>query len=374
MGVAAGAPDLGPIAVGQAVDSLFDLIVETGPATAGRKLVLRKVEWRVASLAAKNASVVEIVVNAAAGRLGSALRDDVLFILLQFMMSEHILNYNHMRKIILILSIALIIAIALSLHFRAREKKPPDFLVLYGNVDVREVDLGFRVEGRVVDMPFQEGDFVSKGVLMGTLERKPYVDQVTEAQANIESTSASLNNAQLVFNRRAALLPEGAVSQEDYDNARTNCETYAANLMQMEAALKVALKNYEDTQLFCPNDGTILTRIREPGTVVEPSVPIYTLSLLDPVWIRAFVSETDLGNIYFGMPAEVHTDAGKAYKGHIGFISPVAEFTPKTVETTQLRTDLVYRLRIIADNPDCYLKQGMPVTVKLWKHGPAHKR
>ena len=84
-------------------------------------------------------------------------------------------------------------------------------------------------------------------------------------------------------------------------------------------------------------------------------------------WLAAFVSERDLGRIYPGMPAEVHTDTpgGKIYKGQIGFISPVAEFTPKTVETTQLRTDLVYRLRIIVENPDRFLKQGMPVTVKL---------
>ncbi len=138
-----------------------------------------------------------------------------------------------------------------------------------------------------------------------------------------------------------------------------------ANLAQAKAALGVAITNLKDTKVFAPHEGTILTRIREPGSIVNVGDPIYTLTLTDPVWIRAFVSEPQLGLIYPGMKAEVYTDSKQTYTGHIGFISPVAEFTPKTVETTELRTDLVYRLRIIADNPDKYLKQGMPVTVKL---------
>jgi HlyD family secretion protein len=101
--------------------------------------------------------------------------------------------------------------------------------------------------------------------------------------------------------------------------------------------------------------------------VVNFGDPVYTLSILSPVWVRAYVSEPELGLIYPGMAAEVYTDThgGPVYTGHIGFISPVAEFTPKTVETTKLRTDLVYRLRVYADNPDQGLRQGMPVTVKL---------
>ena len=273
-----------------------------------------------------------------------------------------------MRKHFLILLVFVLSAcLIVSFIFHFRGKKESHFIELFGNVDVRQVELGFRVQGRVVSMPFQEGDFVKQGVLMGTLEEQPYADQVREAEANIEAVKAGLINAESTLRRRTELLPDGAVSQEDYDNALAARDALAAKFEETMAALGVALKNLSDTRVFCPNDGVILTRIREPGTVVEPSVPIYTLSLLNPIWIRAFVSETDLGNIYFGMPAKVYTDSGTVYDGHIGFISPVAEFTPKTVETTELRTDLVYRLRIIADNADCYMKQGMPVTVKLDK-------
>ena len=111
----------------------------------------------------------------------------------------------------------------------------------------------------------------------------------------------------------------------------------------------------------------ILTRIQEPGAIVAEGAPVYTLSLTAPVWVRTYVAEPDLGRIHPGMPAAVTTDSApdKVYAGQIGFISPVAEFTPKTVETTSLRTDLVYRLRVIVDNPDNGLRQGMPVTVTL---------
>ncbi len=273
------------------------------------------------------------------------------------------------RPVLFLIVILLIIMISLGLYFYFRSNRKDNSLVLYGNVDVRQVDLGFRVSGRVILMPFQEGDFVSAGVLMGVLDKQPYDDQVKQAQANIESAKTNLINADKVLQRRKDLVGSGSVSIEDLDNALASRDAYAANLKQSQAALGVAMTNLMDTEVFAPSQGTILTRIREPGSVVKESDPIYTLSLTSPVWIRAFVSEPQLGEIYPGMLADVFTDAenGKVYHGHIGFISPVAEFTPKTVETTQLRSDLVYRLRIIADNPDEYLKQGMPVTVRLRK-------
>ncbi len=270
--------------------------------------------------------------------------------------------------------VAILLVVGLFLYFRTHRNE--NELILYGNVDVRQVDLGFRVSGRVVLMPFQEGDIVSPGVLMGVLDPQPYADQVKQAHASIDAIKTNLINANRVLLRRQQLIDSGSVSKEDYDNALASRDALAANLMEAEASLGVSLTNLQDTSVFAPSRGTILTRIREPGTVVKVADPIYTLSLTSPVWIRAFVSESQLGIIYPGMLADVYTDTenGKVYHGHIGFISPVAEFTPKTVETTQLRTDLVYRLRIIADNPDERLKQGMPVTVKLRIHNEQEKK
>lgn len=273
-----------------------------------------------------------------------------------------------MRRLLILLSILLIIA-GLAYYYFFQNIQPSNVLVLFGNVDVRQVDLGFRVSGRVISMPYQEGDQITPNTLMAELDNQPYADQVRQAQAAIESTKVNLNYAEKVLKRRQSLLNigDGSISQEDYENALSQRDALAANLQQNEATLGVSLTNLNDTQIYAPSDGVILTRIREPGTVVKASDPVYTLSLTSPVWVRAFIPEPYLGVVYPGMPAEVFTDTkgGTIYKGHVGFISPVAEFTPKTVETTQLRTDLVYRLRIIADNPDRGLRQGMPVTVKL---------
>jgi HlyD family secretion protein len=278
-----------------------------------------------------------------------------------------------MKRLLRFLLIILILAaVAYLFYFWKSPTEDKSVLTLYGNVDIRQVDLGFRVSGRVQTMPFQEGDFVPAGALMSIIDKQPYQDQVRQAEARAQSILASYQNTERLLERRKELLGIGAVAQEDYDDTLSNLKVQEAHLKEAQAGIGVAMTNLQDTELYAPADGTILTRIREPGTVVREADPIYTLSLVSPVWIRAYVSEVQLGNIYPGMPAEVFTDTpgGYSYRGHIGFISPVAEFTPKTVETTKLRTDLVYRLRVIADNPDHGLRQGMPVTVKLTLPSP----
>lgn len=270
-----------------------------------------------------------------------------------------------MRKPVLIFLIVLAIAIILGLLFYNNRKDHQGDLILYGNVDVRQVNLSFRVPGRVISMPFEEGDLVKQGDLVGEIDSQPYLDQVRQGQAAVESARINLLNAQKLLDRRLSLKGDGSVSEEDYENALTSRDMLAASLKESVASLGVNETNIRDTKVFAPIDGTILTRIREPGSQVKEADPIYTLSILSPVWIRAFVSEPDLGNIFPGMKAEITTDSGRSYEGHIGFISPVAEFTPKSVETSKLRVDLVYRLRITANNPDHFLKQGMPVTVRL---------
>lgn len=271
-----------------------------------------------------------------------------------------------MRRIVVVLVIlAILIAIVVGLYFIFRTKADPNELVLYGNVDVRQVDIGFRVAGRVAVLHYEEGDYVPQGSLMASLDKSPYDSQISQAEGNLESIKASLKNTEILLKRRKEAVGIGGVSQQDVDNTLANHNELLANSYAAEAALAIAKDNMTFTEVFAPTDGIILSRIREPGTVVNPADPVYTLSVISPVWIRAYVDEPHLGSIYYGMKGDVYTDSGQVYTGKIGFISPVSEFTPKTVETTQLRTDLVYRLRIYVDNPDHYLKQGMPVTVKL---------
>lgn len=273
------------------------------------------------------------------------------------------------RNPILIAGLAFILVVVLgvAVYFIVRSHNEKGILTLYGNVDVRLVDIGFRVPGQVSQLMYEEGDYVKKGCLMATLDQTPYISQLQEAKANVTAIKVNLKNANILLKRRMELVGIGGVSQEDLDNTRASRDQLWANLLQAKAALEVARDNLNYTRVCAPTDGIILTRIREPGTVVQPSDPVFTLSVSSPIWVRAFIDEPDLGAVYYGMPAEIYTDVkgSKAYDGYVGFISPMAEFTPKTVQTTELRTDLVYRLRVYVDNPDHHLLQGMPVTVKL---------
>jgi len=166
-----------------------------------------------------------------------------------------------------------------------------------------------------------------------------------------------------VFSRNSTealrLLEEGT-RPEDIAAAR-------ANLQASESSLASAQTSLKDATLVAPADGVILSRVREPGAIVSPSDIVYVLSLANPVWVRAYIAEPNLGRIHTGMRVQVFTDSApdKPYSGTIGFISPVAEFTPKSVETPELRTDLVYRLRIVIDQGSNGLRQGMPVTVRI---------
>lgn len=267
--------------------------------------------------------------------------------------------------IVLVIGILLGVAIAVYSHFRNQNDRKD--LVLYGNVDVRQVDIGFRVTGQVKELFFEEGDVVYPGQLMARLDNTPYTSQLLQAQAQAESIQANLTNSEKLLSRRQELIGVEGVSQENVDDALANRNVLQANLAAAQAAVAVAKDNLAYTEALAPTQGIVLTRIREPGTVVNSAQPVYTVSISSPIWVRAYVSEPELGRVCFGMQAKIYLDTPGApvYTGKVGFISPVAEFTPKTVQTTQLRTDLVYRLRIYVDNPDGILKQGMPVTVKL---------
>ncbi len=246
------------------------------------------------------------------------------------------------------------------------QQKDPG-LTLYGNVDIREVDLGFRVAGKLKEVFFDEGDAIEPGDLLCTLDTKPYMEKAWKAQAELRSSKIALVNGKKQLARRRLANISSAVSEEEYENARLNYASLKSNVDAAEATLASTMTEYEDCNCYVPSSGNILTRIREPGSILSVGEPVFTLALDTPIWIRCYIDEPDLGKIAPGMEAEIYTDTGtnSVYKGHIGFISSVAEFTPKNVQSPQLRTDLVFRLRIIVDNPDEGLRQGMPVTIKV---------
>lgn len=243
-------------------------------------------------------------------------------------------------------------------------------LTLYGNVDIRDVSLSFRVSGRIKAMHFEEGDRVSPGTVLATLEQDTFEEDLALAHAEIDEAKAGLINAELTYKRRAKIVHTGAVTQALLDDALAMRDQAQARVAAAKARAQKAQTALGDTQIIAPAAGIILTRVREPGAIVQIGQAVYTLALHTPVWIRTYVDEPDLGRIYPGQKATIMTDSGDQYTGQIGFISPQAEFTPKTVETSQLRTDLVYRLRVIVEHPDQRLRQGMPVTVYIDESQP----
>ena len=305
-------------------------------------------------------------------------------------------------------------------HWEQQQRQhQAEYLELFGNVEIRRVNLGFRVPGRIETIAFEEGDFVERGQVIATLDNRPYTENLAVAQAVYERAAANMEHmengsrpqeieqarAQLAeykanfilqksdFDRAERLLPNKAISQAEYDalmakrdesvaKVKRAEETLSlleegfrkeeiaaarAQLAEAKANLDQAKTSLEDTSLLCPNDGIILTRVEEAGAVVQAGQNVVALSLKDAVWVYVYVPEPDLGRVFPGMKAEIYTDTnkGKPCMGQVGYISPESEFTPKNVETPRLRTNLVYRLRVIADSPDTVLRQGMPVTVRL---------
>jgi HlyD family secretion protein len=163
-----------------------------------------------------------------------------------------------------------------------------------------------------------------------------------------------------VVNQRALELAVLGPRKEDIAEAE-------ARLQADEAQLALLRQQLSDAQLAAPMDAVVRTRILEPGDMASPQKPVFSLAITDPKWVRAYVSEPDLGKVHPGMAASVAVDSfpDRRFDGWVGFISPVAEFTPKTVQTEELRTSLVYELRVFVKDPADELRLGMPATVYL---------
>ncbi len=296
---------------------------------------------------------------------------------------------------------------------------PADDLILFGNVDIRDVQLAFNQSDRIDSLLVKEGDRVYEGQLLGVLDARRLKaaadkaeaqvqaqrevvarlvngtrpEDIRKARADVDLANAELENAQRTAARKKALAERKAGSQQEADDARAAASTAAArraaaqavldlaiagprkediaearaSLQSLEAQRNLARIELADASLHAPKAGIVQDRILEPGDMASPQKPAFTLAIVDPVWVRAYVAEPDLGKLSLGMTAEVETDSypGKRYRAWIGFISPTAEFTPKSVEVRQLRTRLVYQVRVFVHNPDDELRLGMPATVRV---------
>lgn len=324
-------------------------------------------------------------------------------------------------KRLLPLLVLILAALAAGAGYRAwqAERAPQDSLTLYGNVEVREVALGFNVAGRVDAMAAEEGDAVAAGDILARLEtgrfeatvaaaraefdaRRAALDaletgtrpeEIARAEAVVDEAATKLENAEARYRRTLRLAGDNFASQQALDDARSARDEAEAALRRArqelalaragpreeairgaradvraaQARLDLTRTDLDDTTLAAPTEGRILTRVHESGAIVGGGEPVYTLAIERPVRIRVYVEEPWLGRVRPGMAVTVTTDSDpdRPVEGRVAFVSPSAEFTPKSVQTPDLRTGLVYRVRIVVQEPGDGLRQGMPVTVTL---------
>ncbi|MBU6441582.1 MAG: efflux RND transporter periplasmic adaptor subunit [Betaproteobacteria bacterium] len=325
-----------------------------------------------------------------------------------------------LRKPLLVALLILLIAGAGGAWFVSRGRRAaPAELTLYGNVDLRQVQLAFDAVGRIRELPVQEGQRVRGGQVLARLDDARLRDalgraraalqarrevlarlragsrpqEVAEARAGLQASQAALDNARTLWERQRGLVDSGFLPRQDLDNAtealraaragreraaqalslarqgprREDVAAAAAEVRADEASVALAQRQLDDATLHAPEDAVVENRILEVGDMASPQAPVLTLALREPLWVRAYVPERELGRVAPGMHARIYSDSfpGQAFAGWIGFISPTAEFTPRQVQTSELRTQLVYRMRVYACGGEERLRLGMPVTVRV---------
>jgi HlyD family secretion protein len=288
---------------------------------------------------------------------------------------------------------------------------------LSGTVDAHEVPLAFQVGGRLQTLQVQEGDAVRSGqpvarldpadyqlalqqreaemesarMVLAALEAGTRSQELRVAEAAVTQAHSELQFAEAEVKRITALMPQKLASQEQLDQAQLryniawstleqsrfkldllregprseDVKRARADLSARQAALDNARRQLDYCQLDSPVEGVVSLRQAEIGQVLSPGQPVLRVTELARPWVRAYLRETDLARVKLGQPAQVYVDGipDKTFQGRLSFISPEAEFTPKTVETRELRVDLVYRVKVDVDNPDGLLKVGMPADV-----------
>lgn len=319
------------------------------------------------------------------------------------------------------LTIALIILLISFISYKIYSNiflKNENNLTFYGNIDTRTVNVGFRFLGKIENITKDEGEIVKKDEILVKLDtasleksleelnEKIFAsklelsklqtgyrqEEILEAKAAMEEAIENLNKTKDTYNRQANLFKTKSTSEENFTISQLNYKQALATLDKAKALYELRKNGYRnedikiqesnlksleiqaekikidlnDSVIKAPVDGVILTRFKEIGAITNAGESILEIAKTDEFWVRAYIDEKNLGNIKPGLKMSIQTDSrSENYEGVIGFISPVAEFTPKNIETQELRADLVYSFRVIVKNPDDKIRQGMPVTLKI---------
>jgi len=324
-----------------------------------------------------------------------------------------------MKRILLIVIIVVIIAGLLYYFFTRNKEEGNDFIKVSGNIEATEVDVGFKIAGRIVNRFFEEGDWVDNGKVLAKLDDEDLrnrlevaraslmsaqarlskllagsrPEEIREAEAALNQAKFDLENKQAHYERMKPLFERGVIPMETLDNAdagfkiakasfqratenyllvkegprKEDIEDGRAQVDQARASVKLNETQLSYTTLYSPISGVVLVKSGEIGEVVNPGTSIVTLADIENVWLKAYIPETDLSKVKWGQEVIVTTDLRpkKEYKGKISFISSQAEFTPKQIQTEKERVTLVYRIKVDISNPDHELKPGMPADGKI---------
>ncbi len=278
-----------------------------------------------------------------------------------------------MKKKIIAVALLFVVIAGICLYSCKTNKNTADKLTLFGNIEIRQVDLSFQVSGMISKLLKEEGDMVKKGELVAVLDESDYALNFKRAEAEVASVLAMQKEASDKYKRYAPLENTNIFPKQEIESIK-----HVKNRTEAEYRAAVANRDYignqlKYTRLYAPDDGIITVRVQETGSYVQKGQAVYSMAKTNPVWVRAYINEKDLGNTRYGQSVNVYTDTvnpqtgrKREYKGQIGYISPVAEFTPKTVQSADTRTSLVYRIRVYINNADDYLRQGMPVTINVY--------
>jgi len=292
-------------------------------------------------------------------------------------------------------------------------------LFVSGTIELTEVQASFKQPARMASRPVDEGDSVTTGQVLAQLDLSDLVieqatrssevwaaravldelehgsrpDEIEQARAALVRAEADVVQLRAEYARQQNLVNQNLVSPSEYDKAKSAHEIGAARVREARAVLalleqgprierieqaRAALarvthqldavaQRLADAVLRAPFSGVVLSKNAEPGEYISAGTPVVALANMNEVWLRAYVSETDLGRIKLGQQASVTTDTypDKQYQGRITFISSETEFTPKTVQTAKERVKLVYRIKITMPNLAWELKPGMPADARI---------
>ncbi len=272
-----------------------------------------------------------------------------------------------MKRRLIIAGIVLIAGIAVALYIRYGNSRDQGAMTLSGNVEVTEVNMGFKIPGRVLRLYTDEGRTVTSGEKIADLDNAEYESMVNQNKASVLNAEAQYEKARKDYERFTLLYRDGVIASQQMDAAKSAYDAAAAQLQLSRASLRTADVKLKDTVIYAPLNGVVLRKNVEEGETVGTGTMLFTIGDLENPWVKVYVKEDKLGFVKLGQRAEVTVDTypGKAYEGTVTYISSEAEFTPKNVQTKEERVKLVFGVKVSVRNVNNELKPGMPADVTI---------